>query len=148
MNKVDEWVSLENEIEAVLKGLQRTSPVAYQRFYDTKSAGNALPSQPADFLAAYKGKSVFIEAKFSEVHTSLYSCFSDNVPPQQLASARIWGRAGVKYIFLFYSSVNYAVEVWDGVSCADARTRGARLNKSLKRNYPTIEQAIRAELLQ
>lgn len=147
MAQITEWNALENEIEACLKHLQRFYPLAYLRFYDTKSAGNALPAQPADFLAAHNGRSLFIEAKFSEVHSSLYSCFSNNVDSQQLASARIWGRAGVGYIILFYSDMTDTVEVWDGLPCAKARENGKRLDRSLKREYPSVETAIMAEVM-
>jgi hypothetical protein len=152
VSTIGDWVALEDEVESVLKALQRLHPVAYLRLYDSKSAGNLIPAQPSDFIASHKGTSgtklLFIEAKFSEVHESLYSCFSNNVGAGQLASARIWTRAGAYYIFLFYSNVSGLVEVWEGVHCAECRSSGSRLNKKYRRNYQTIEQAVRAELLQ
>lgn len=144
--KITRWEKLEQAIQDELTQAQMNYQLACYRYYDTKSAGNVIPNQPADFQTCYKGKTILVEAKFSSVHESLRSCFAGSVKSHQLASARIWNRAGAGYIFLFYSSLSGLVEVWDGLYCAEARSKGERLSLDKRRVYESVELAIRTEL--
>ena len=136
------WKELENEIEKVLRERQRVGSTMFHRFYDTASAGNYLPAQPADFLAVHNGRAYFIEAKFSEVHETLKSCFSGAVKPNQTASAHLVKRAGAEYVFLFYSRAIDHYELWDGEYCFQQRSRGERLHLSKRRVFTSLENTI------
>ena len=136
------WQDLENEIDAVLKSFMRSSPIFYQRFYDSKSAGNLLPPQPSDFLAISKGRSHYIEAKFSEVHETLRSCFAHAVSGNQTASARLVTRAGAFYWFVFYSMQTQQFEVWDGLYCSERRSLGKPLELEKRVIYKSLEDVI------
>jgi hypothetical protein len=87
-----------------------------------------------------------LEAKFSEVHESLRSCFAGSVKSHQLASARIWTRAQASYLVIFYSKMSGLVEVWDGLYLADCRSRGERLSLDRRRTYHSVEEALRKEI--
>lgn len=141
---VQSWQDLEASIQAWLKDAQRTTKLAYHRFYDTKSAGNAMPAQPADFFLVVGGAPLLIEAKYSAVHESLRSCFSNSVKGHQLASARIWSRAGARYLILFYSKMASHVEVWDGPYCATQRALGNPLSLLERNIYPSVGEALEA----
>ena len=140
--KINCWQDLEKEIEAFLKERQRRSNLFFHRFYDTRSAGNYLPSQPADFLAIHNGKTFFIEAKFSEVHDSLRATFANAVRAEQTASARLVKRAGGKYVFLFYSKNSQQFEVWDGKYAAEQRSLGRPLELARRKLHTSLENAI------
>ena len=141
---VQSWQDLEASIQAWLKDRQRTTKLAYHRFYDTKSAGNAMPAQPADFLIVMGGDPLLIEAKYSAVHDSLRSCFSNSVKGHQLASARVWNRAGARYKLLFYTKSCNQVEVWDGLYCATQRAAGKPLSLAERTIYPSVSEALEA----
>lgn len=145
---IDTWQELESVVQGVLKDTQRYKKAAWHRFYDTRSTqGGYLPPQPSDFMLGFEGRLFFIESKFSEVHDSLKSCFSNNVSDQQLASHRIWARAGFdKYLVVFYSSPARLVEVWDGGYLAECRSRSKRLCLQQRRVYPGVVQALREEI--
>lgn len=140
--KLQQWQDLEAGIDGYLKVRQRTDKLAYQRFYDTKSAGNLMPAMPADFLIGYGGRALFLEAKFSEKYKSLRSCFANNVDGNQTASARIWGRAKIGYVFLFYSKPAKKAEVWNGQYCALCRSQKLVLDSAESWNYASVEEAI------
>lgn len=144
--KITRWEKLEQAIQEELVRAQMDRPIAYYRYYDTKSAGAIIPNQPADFQTCQRGVTILIEAKFSSVHESLRSCFAGSVKGHQLASARIWTRAGAGYIILFYSALSGLVEVWDGRYCSECRAKGERLSLDRRRTYPSVEQALRTEL--
>lgn len=144
--KITRWEKLEQAIQEELVRAQMDRPLAYYRYFDTKSAGNIIPNQPADFQTCQRGVTVLIEAKFSSVHESLRSCFAGSVKGHQLASARIWTRAGAGYIVLFYSALSGLVEVWNGLYLAECRSKGEKLSLDRRRIYQTVEQAIRTEL--
>jgi len=139
---INKWQDLEAEIDKFLAERQRKSATMYHRFYDTHSAGNYLPGQPADFLIINNGRTYFIEAKFSEVHDSLKNCFSGAVQPTQTASARLAVRAGAQYYFLFYSKPVQQFELWEGNYCFEKRSRGERLELPQRRVFKTLTDTI------
>jgi hypothetical protein len=147
-DKIDTWQDMEKRVQEVLESAQRLKRAAWHRFYDTRSAqGGYLPPQPSDFMLGYEGRLFFIEAKFSEVHESLRSCFSANVSDQQLASSRVWARACFnKYLVIFYSAPGRIVEVWDGDYLRTCRLEAKRLNLLNRRVYETVEDAIGKEV--
>lgn len=143
---VPNWQALESAVRVELANAQETRPLVYHRFLDTKAAGNMVSPQPADFIACFRGNSTLIEVKFSQAHESLKSCFSGSVRAGQLASARIWVRAGAKYVFLFYSKLGGIVEIWDGIYAAECRSKGVPLALEQRRLYGSVEQAVQREV--
>ena len=143
---LERWQDMEDEMDKVLKQALSKHPLSYLRLYDSKSAGNLLPAQPADFLVSFQGVTTLIEAKFSEVNKSLRSCFSSNVDSQQIASARIWMRSGADYLFLFYSKVTFSVEVWPGQHCIECRSEGKPLQVLKRRTYSSTQKALEEEI--
>ena len=139
---IGSWQDLEAEVEKHLKEHQRLSKLAYHRFFDSKSAGSLLPAQPADFLVTYHGATLLIEAKFSGVHDSLRAAFSGAVKAHQLASARIWTRAGAGYFLLFYSAPANSFEVWEGLYCAERRSVGKPLELVKRRVFASLPKAL------
>lgn len=140
--EIIKWQDLEDAVEKYLKERIKKDNLFYQRFFDTKSAGNFLPPQPSDFLVVRTGRAFYIETKFSEVHDSLISCFSNAVSGNQTASARLVTRAGASYWFLFYSSQSGNYEVWDGNYCFDRRSMGKRLETAARSIHKTLNDAI------
>lgn len=136
------WQEMEAEIDKFLSERQRKSTTMFHRFYDTRSAGNYLPGQPADFLIINNGRTYFLEAKFSEVHESLKNCFSGAVQPTQTASARLAVRAGASYYFIFYSKMIDQFELWEGNYCFEKRSRGERLELPQRRIFKSLNDAI------
>jgi len=148
MKKIDRWEKLEEEIWRELQLVQSQYPAYAHRFYDTKSASNLLPTQPADFMLLLRRGVIFIEAKFSKVHSSLSSCFSNSVKDHQLASAELVNRAGGLYLILFYSSVTGLCQVWDGLYCRKQRNEKKRLKDSqILAVSPSIHNIISARLV-
>jgi len=145
-NLIKRWEGLEAAIQAELVEAQTSNRLAWFRFYDTKSAGSLLPQQPADFQACFLGKAIMIEAKFSEVHESLKSCFAGSVKSHQLASARIWTRAQAVYLVVFYSGLSGLVEVWDGLYLSECRSKGERLSLDRRRTYTSVAEALGKEI--
>ena len=128
MSRITDWHGLETEIATYFKALQRAYPIFFHRFADSRAAGNLIGDQPSDFLVAAKGQGMtLLEAKFSEVHDTLRSCFSGAVTANQLASARLAHRAGQRYLILFYSSCAGQFELWPGDYCAGQRSLGQPL---------------------
>jgi hypothetical protein len=142
MRRIGSWRKLEEAIWDELKSLVAFSQLYVHRFYDSRSAGNTLPNQPSDFLAIHEGQSHFIEAKFSAVHRSLYSCFSNNVDDQQIASARMALRAGADYWVIFATGLESRIEVWPGKHLADSRVKHRRLDKNQAKVFPSLSEAI------
>jgi hypothetical protein len=143
---INRWEDLEAAIRTELVAAQETNPLAWHRLVDSKAAGNVVARQPSDFLACYIGKTVLIEAKFSEAHESLRSCLAGAVKPHQLASARIWTRARARYVVLFHSKLSGITEVWDGLYLAECKSKGVKLSLDQRRIYDSVEQAIRREV--
>ncbi len=143
---ITRWEALESTIRTELVKAQEKHPLCFHRFYDTKSANTLLPQQPADFQACYLGKVCMLEAKFSQAHESLRNNFAGAVRANQLAAARIWTRAGAKYIVLFHSSLSGITECWDGIYLAECKSRGVKLSLDERRLYDSVELAVRLEI--
>ena len=80
---------LESEVGKVLSQV-KNKEFYYRRMYDSFSArGSALPSQPADFFAAYRGECYHIEAKTSKEKNLRLKMFP------QYADLKRWQEAGV-----------------------------------------------------
>ncbi|NCC34978.1 MAG: hypothetical protein EOM24_23655 [Chloroflexia bacterium] len=145
------WKALEDEIWSSLQDYQRHLHLLAHRFWDSRTAGNLMPDQPADFMAIHtregKTRVIFIEAKFSEVHDSLRACFAGSVRPNQLASARLARRAGAQYLFVFYSQVVNRFEVWDGQYCAERRALGKPLELPCRTLCDSLEEVIETHAL-
>lgn len=124
---ITSWNGLEKDISNYLKALQRSYPIYFHRFADSRAAGNLISDQPSDFLVATKHGMTFLEAKFSEVHDTLRACFSGAVTANQLASARLVHRAGQRYLILFHSKCANRFELWPGDYCAGQRSLGQPL---------------------
>jgi len=143
---ITRWEDLESAARTELVKAQESYPLCFHRFYDTKSANTILPQQPADFQACYLGKVCMLELKFSEAHESLRNNFAGAVRANQLASARVWTRAGARYIILFHSSLSGIVECWDGLYLAECKSKGVKLSLDQRRLYDSVEQAIQREV--
>jgi hypothetical protein len=125
---INNWKDLEDEVADYLRALQKHYPIFFHRFPDSRAAGNLIADQPSDFLVASKGHGLtLLEAKFSEVHDTLRSCFAGAVSAGQLASARLAYRAGQRYLILFHSSCAKRFELWPGDYCAGQRGLGQAL---------------------
>ena len=146
MRPIQSWTDLEDAVQADLKRMQERGPVFAHRFYDSRSAGALLPAQPGDFFVLADGLSVFMECKFSEVHTSLVSCFSKAVQGHQLASAHLAARAGGKYGIVFFSAITEVFEVWDGDYCYTRRSLGKKLEIAKARKYEDLKTLLGCEL--
>jgi hypothetical protein len=86
------------------------------RQYDTKSAGTFLPQTPGDFIIQWTGQAILLEAKSSEKYETLSQCPRGYITRGQIASHRLWNRAGGTSLFVFKStalSVS-SYECWDG----------------------------------
>ena len=121
------WQDLESAVQDELEYLQRIGPTMFQRFYDSKSAGNLMPKQPADFGVLHKGHWAYLEVKHSKKSETLKSVFASAVRANQLASARLAARAGGSYFILFASLVDEQYELWDGAYCATRRMESKQL---------------------
>lgn len=103
----------EQEVQTVLNLLVKRHRCAFARLYDTKSAGNLMPSQPADFVMEQEGVHVLLECKSSEKHQTMTRKFvTDNVGDSQAAGMRVWMRAGSNAFYLFKNVVGGVVELW------------------------------------
>lgn len=122
----------EEDTRQALEYAVRKTKTAYIRLYDTHSAGSFLPAQPCDFMACHDGTTILIECKASEKHSSLADnrrVLTSNLSDNQMAHARLWTRAGGRYLILFLSVEQGKVEVWDGNRVADTYfTPRARLD--------------------
>lgn len=127
--KITRWERLEEAIQEHCKARMVHYGVLIHRFYDTKAARTLLPAQPADFLILPQtGKTIFLEAKFSEAHESLRGCFRGAMKAHQLASARLVHRAKRDYRVLFYSGLSGLTELWDGLYLAEQWAAGEKPN--------------------
>lgn len=129
MKTVNTWKRLEEAIMEQGRERMKHYGVFIHRLYDTRSASVYLPPQPSDFIVLpHQGRTTFLEAKFSESHESLRSCFSSSVDGQQLAAARLIERAKRDYRVLFFSKVSQTAELWHGGYLAECRSAGLRLD--------------------
>lgn len=105
----------EGKVQGILTDLQRIKKTYCLRLYDTRSAGNYLPSQPGDMLCVYEGRPVLIEVKTSGNVSSL----SQNraalqlFDAEQLAKTKLWVRAGGSASAIFQCQHSKVIEVWD-----------------------------------
>ena len=118
----------EADFQAVLKSMHQRLKCNYYRFYDTRSAGAFMPSQPADYFLGIQGAMHFFELKSSEKFDNLGSGLSTLMDKDQAAHLRLWARAGACVHVLFLDQVSGAVEWWDGLKVAEHRASG----KSIK----------------
>lgn len=110
---VDLGAEFEDKVQQGLKYLESFHRCAFERKYDTKSAGSYLPAQPSDFMAAFDGVHVLLECKASAVHTTFTrKHVTDNVGDKQVAGMRIWMRAGSNAFYLFHDVSTGIVELW------------------------------------
>ena len=112
----------QDDIQEVLSAMPTTERAFFHRLYDSRSAGAYLPDQPGDFILLYHGGALLIECKSSTMfdtlaggRRNLTSLFSD----QQVASMRLWLRAGGVPMVLFKSHNTGIVEAWGGGYIAD-----------------------------
>ncbi len=109
----DLGAEFEQVVQTGLKYLETYHRCAYERKYDTKSAGTFMPAQPCDFMTERDGVHVLLECKASEVHSTFTrKHVTDNVGDKQVAGMRIWMRAGSNAFYLFYSLTADIVELW------------------------------------
>jgi hypothetical protein len=142
MNIIKHWTALENKIQEELVAMQEVSPLHWVRFYDTKSAGNFMPSQPADFGVLFNGHYTYIEAKYSAHNDSLRNNFAGGVSDKQLASARLAERAGGSYWVLFYSRPLNTVELWPGGYLRRCRADSKLIDKSYSTVMTNVVSAV------
>ena len=132
MAKTPAWKKFQDNVQDYLVSLVEHNPVVVERLYDTHSAGNFLPAQPADFRLLIRGITVLLEVKHSVKHRSLYSCFSSAVSDDQLAGHRMYLRAGGFCYFLFGSEIkkgDWNIELWPSQELRQCRLEGRRLKK-------------------
>jgi hypothetical protein len=134
----ERWKKFEDAVAHELKCLSAKRPLVVHRFYDTRSAGSFLPNQPGDFLVIRSGEAFLLELKSSAVHTSLRSCLSETVSPQQIGHHKMWARAGAYCWFLFLGA-DGNLELWSSRVCITARGEGKPLKKNeVYGTYPSI----------
>jgi len=115
-----------------LRALMPTMNTVTHRLYDTHSAGSFLPAQPGDCITVFMGKVFLFEFKsslefnsLSEGRGPINSLFS----AEQLASMRIWHRAGAMPFVFFKSFACSRIERWSGLYVAEtAAVPAKRLN--------------------
>ena len=125
----------EGLIQSGLILFERSHRATFVRLYDSTSAGattggNYLPSQPADFIVAYNGKTSLLEVKSSIIHKSLRETTIRNVfSEDQIKGARLWIRAGNLATAAFYSHKSGSFEWWDMQDIAGAFLAPPRCRK-------------------
>lgn len=120
----------EAEVQARLKDLKENTPLYFLRLYDSKSAGNLMPSQPADFIVTARQGAFLVETKASAKYASLASCLASNVSKGQAVDHFMWNRSGHPSLFIFCGVSDDVLEVWDGEYVAHCRRKGERMRKS------------------
>lgn len=107
--------ALQSTTMSALKSLASRIPLYVHRLEDTHAARNFLPTTPGDFLVVYNGIAYLIECKSSEQEdVDFGSRFRSLVPNTQIASARLWIRAGGESLFLFHSIPHDLYAVYAG----------------------------------
>lgn len=132
-HKLGAW--WEDQLKDHFTFLQATERFYWHRFPDTKSCGNFVADQPADFLVCSAGSGMLLEAKASAKHDSLRSCLSNNVSGTQALHHRLWARAGGSSMFVFLGVSTDTVEIWDGAYVANHRTEGKVMTASTGRIF-------------
>lgn len=105
----------QDDVQKKLMEHMRKAKSYTMRLYDTKSAGNYLPSQPGDFISIFNGVPILVEAKSSGNVSSLSQNRAalqlfDN---EQLAKSHLWIRAGGSASAIFKCQHSGNLEVWD-----------------------------------
>lgn len=109
----------EDETRLALDKMMSKQPSFFIRLYDTRSAGNYLPSQPGDFISIHAGKAFLIECKVSEVASNINrAILTKNFSDHQIAAMRLWARAGGEAIVPFLSVETNLVHIWQGAHLA------------------------------
>jgi hypothetical protein len=108
--------AFQQDVEKLLRAMEPANRMRWFRFYDTKSAGSYLPSQPGDHLVLWQGRTFLIEEKLSTVHRSLAStgALRDLMGNEQAAHQILWERSGAKGLVIFKDHANSFVELWPG----------------------------------
>lgn len=112
----------EENVKNNLQSFMSKNKTVTLRLYDTRSAGNYIPSQPGDFVSVWQGNAILIEAKSSTIHDSLSdkrSSLTSLFDKEQVAKMRIWKRAGASVSVIFKSPRQGRIEVWDGAYIAE-----------------------------
>lgn len=131
MSKTPQELGLEfqDHVQRLLTSFENRYPTTTQRLYDTRSAGNYLPSQPGDFITLWKPTTFLIEAKA----TTKYRSFSENravltslVDIEQAAKMWMWDRAGAITLYVVKFSETSVVEFWDGADVYEALSEPRR----------------------
>jgi len=135
------WKKFENDTFSYLQDQAITLPLVVHRFYDTRSAGDYLPSQPGDFMLLLGGVVILLELKSSEEHNSLRSCFSSAVPSTQIAHHRLWHRAGSQNWFLFWGA-DGRYERWPLYPVQVARETGTPLKNGRQRTFSNLKDIL------
>ena len=94
--------------------MQAVEKFAYNRLYDTTSAGgsNIIPPQISDYLATFQGTSLAIEVKSSIKHTSMGKTPKRNIRSTQIAKMRLHLRAGGEALFIYVSGGTQNFEIY------------------------------------
>ena len=124
----------EDELQVVLKSLNKSHLLAWHRFPDTHSAGgNIIQCQPSDYLLGLppgahvpcKGcgrieqRNVFFEAKASETHRSLQKAA---IRPEQRGFIHMYaGMLRLPYLVCHYSTLTGNIQLWNGLAITDPR---------------------------
>ncbi len=115
----------------------------FYKFPDTRSSRGLIPAQPGEFMILIGGKAILIECKASAKHKTFRSCMSGMVRDSQYGWHKRWQLSGNPSVFLFYSEVVNAIEVWDGETILLARKNKKPLAKEdYLEIYSTIENTV------
>ena len=123
---VGKWFEAK-KIEPALRLMQARYDVYFHRFKDSFSAGRIISGAPADYLLAWNGETMLMEAKASRKFASLKSCLAGMVDDSQTGTHTLWYKAGNRSFFCFYSDLTGLVEMWPGDEVVKARRDGTPL---------------------
>lgn len=141
----------ELDLQELLRKAIAKHPLAFVRLYDTRSAGSYLPEQPGDFLVTYRGNGYLVECKSSVKFASMAgsrSAMTELCSNGQIASMRVWARAGAIPLLLFRHMDNPVIEVWDGKAVAETfHTPRAKLSAEACVRIEFTEQALLNQLV-
>ena len=104
MNRND-GKTAEAAVQKCLVWLETKYPCTFNRLYDSRSARNLIPPNPADFIVGFDGKFYLLEVKSSiKFDTLKRAGVNGTFSANQLLSCRLWTRAGLNYIAVFYGA--------------------------------------------
>lgn len=112
--KYGDWV--EKTTQDALDEIMKTRPMAFSRLYDTKAAGSYLPNQAGDFRGTAAARGFLLEVKATQKYDSLAEpgAMKGLIKPHQALASYLECRAGGQGLFLFRSSLQGVLEMWDG----------------------------------